>query len=111
MYEEEFWAALGSGNDLPHVPPEYPAVDMGNPNAVCFWMKKNPYSYEEPTWMVNVDMRKKVLLAATAHTKTTSSSYNEDRINSVRIGSHDLFFSTELPRYLDNGQAYKKRRQ
>ncbi|CAN6374515.1 unnamed protein product [Urochloa humidicola] len=112
MYEEEFWATLGSGNNFPHVRPEYPVVDMENPDAVCFWMKKNSYSYEEPTWMIEVDMRKKVLLAATAHTKKTSSLYDEDTINSVRIGSHDVFFSTELPRYLDGGgQACKKRRQ
>ncbi|CAL4995249.1 unnamed protein product [Urochloa decumbens] len=111
MYEEELWAVLGSGDRFPRVPPEKPVVNMENPDAVCFRLKKNAYRYEDPTWMIEVDMRKKVLVTATAHTKTTSSSYEEDAINSVRIGSHDLFFSTELPHYLDDGQACKKRRR
>ncbi|CAM0146239.1 unnamed protein product [Urochloa decumbens] len=113
MYEEEFLTMLRSEHHrFPRVTPEHPVVNMENPDVVCFRLKKDSYSYEEPTWMVEVDVKKKVLLAATPHTKTTSSSGEEDAINSVRIRSHDLFFSTELPRYLDGGgQACKIRRQ
>ncbi|CAL4985436.1 unnamed protein product [Urochloa decumbens] len=114
MYEEDFLTVLRSEDHrFPRVTPEHPVINMENPDAVCFLLKKSPYSYEEPTWMVEVDVKKKVLLTATAHTKTASSSIGEeDAINSVRIGSHDLFFSTELPRYLDGaGQPCKRRRQ
>ncbi|CAO2141117.1 unnamed protein product [Urochloa humidicola] len=110
MYEEEFWAALGSGNHFPHVAPAYPVVDVDNPDAVCFMLKKN-HRYDDPKWMIEVDMKKKALLAATAYTKKTSSTGGEDTINSARIMSHNRCFPTELPRHLDDEQASKKRRQ
>ncbi|KAF8730940.1 hypothetical protein HU200_016815 [Digitaria exilis] len=68
MYEEEFWEAVGSGEHLiPHVPPEYPVVNMDYPDIVCFRLKKISYSFEDPIWMIEVDIKKKALLAATAY--------------------------------------------
>ncbi|KAJ1274861.1 hypothetical protein BS78_05G092500 [Paspalum vaginatum] len=119
MSEDELWAALDTERRrrlIPHLTPEYPAVDMENPDAVCFRLtNSNRYKSDEPTWMVEVDM-KKVLMAATAYSESKDgSSYgcfvDKGTIESARISSEGLLsFSSELPRYLDGGHAFKKRK-
>ena len=63
---------------------------MDNPDVVVFWLEKPDYcDGDEPRWMIEVDLRKNVLLAA---------------INSARV-SHYNPIPSELPRYMDGGQA------
>ncbi|CAN6374516.1 unnamed protein product [Urochloa humidicola] len=118
MYQEEFWDALDAeGRLLPHVEPEFPIVDMENPDAVCFQLRKDESvssDEKETAWMVEVDTKKKVLLAYTDYSKgsSLSSGDQEDAIAAARMESLEgIFISSELPRYLDGGQACKKRRQ
>ncbi|KAJ1274862.1 hypothetical protein BS78_05G092600 [Paspalum vaginatum] len=100
---------------IPHLTPEFPVVNMENPDAVCFRLNKDDYKSEEPEWMIEVHMRKKTLLAAAAYSKKkclNGIDVDEGTIRSARTDSygHPLFPS-ELPRYLDGGQACKKRRR
>ncbi|CAN6362500.1 unnamed protein product [Urochloa humidicola] len=120
MYQEEFWDAIDAdGRLFPHVEPEFPVVNMENPDAVCFQLRKNnseSSDEKETAWMVQVDMKRKALLAFTAYAKDTSLSSGDQEdatIVAATIESLDgIFFSSELPRYLNNaGQACKKRRQ
>ncbi|WVZ53796.1 hypothetical protein U9M48_004690 [Paspalum notatum var. saurae] len=72
MSEDELCAAVDSASRrlIPHhLTPEFPVVDMENPDAVCFRLNKDEYGSEEPAWMIEVHMKKKVLLAATAYSK------------------------------------------
>lgn len=67
VYEEEFWPTLDPENRLPHVSsPQFPVVDVEDPDVVCFHLNKYRCNSKEPTWMIKVDMRKLVLLSATA---------------------------------------------
>ncbi|KAF8730942.1 hypothetical protein HU200_016817 [Digitaria exilis] len=112
MYEEEFWGTLGSGDHVfPRVAPEYPVVNMDNPDVVCFRLKKNSCSSEEQTWMIEADMKRKVLLAAISYSMERSSYGEPGTINYARVTSDALPFSSDLPRYLDDGRNCKKRRQ
>ncbi|CAL4995258.1 unnamed protein product [Urochloa decumbens] len=121
MYEQEFLDAIDSqGRLFPHVQPEFPVVNMENPDAVCFQLRKeskddsDSSDEKETAWMVEVDMKKKVLLAFTDYSNGTSlsSGDQEDAIGAARIESLEgIFISSELPHYLDPGQACKKTRQ
>jgi hypothetical protein len=109
----ELWA-LDPENRLPDVLPEFPAVNMENPDAICFSLNdiSHPFDYGCKIWMVEVDMKKKVLLAVTAYSKEQSLPGDGDTIKSARIRSQGYsFISSELPRYLYGGEGYKKRRQ
>jgi hypothetical protein len=50
---------LGSENDLPHVRPEFPIVNMENLEDVCFLLNKGRHSadFGTITWMVEVHMK------------------------------------------------------
>jgi hypothetical protein len=65
--------------------------------------------------MIEVDLRKKVLLTATAYSKSKKESDglsgDEETINSARMKYSFDPIPSELSRYLDGGQACKKRRQ
>ncbi|WVZ53795.1 hypothetical protein U9M48_004689 [Paspalum notatum var. saurae] len=121
MSEGELWDALNSERRrrrIPHLTPEYPAVYMENPDAVCFRLRNDDrYKSDEPTWMVEVHMKKKVLMAATAYSESKDGSscgcyVDKGTIESARISSEGhLSFPSELPRYLVGGQACKKRTQ
>ena len=64
---------------------------MDNPDVVVFRLEE-PYAYpDEPKWMIEVDLRKKVLLAATAYSARMKSGFDP--------------IPSELSRYLDGGQA------
>jgi hypothetical protein len=113
MHEQEFWDAFDGGDrfPFPHVQPRFPVVDVDNPDVVIFRLEKPDHCYRgEPKWMIEVDLRKKVLLAATAYSKKESDGYAET-INSARMKYGFDPIPSELPRYLDGGQACKKRRQ
>nr|CAB3491142.1 unnamed protein product [Digitaria exilis] len=113
MYEEEFWDTLHCSGDhlFPRATPEYPVVNMDNPDAVCFRLKKEPYNFGDPIWMIEVDMKKKALLAATSYSMETTSSNEVGTINYARVVSDAPPFSSDLPRYLDGVSDCKKRRQ
>ena len=86
---------------------------MDNPDVVVFWLEKPDYcDCDEPRWMIEVDLRKKVLLAATVYSKESDGllSGDAEAINSARVSSSDPIPS-ELPRYIDGEQAYQKRVQ
>ncbi|KXG27935.1 hypothetical protein SORBI_3005G065400 [Sorghum bicolor] len=122
MHEQEFWDAVDGGDDrrrrfpvLPHVQPRFPVVDVDNPDVVVFRLEKKPdYRHgDEPKWMIEVDLRKKALLAATAYSKETDGrSGDVETINSARMKSGFRPIPSELPQYLDGGgQACKTRRR
>ncbi|CAL4982016.1 unnamed protein product [Urochloa decumbens] len=49
MYEEEFLTVLRSEDHrFPRVTLEHPVINMENPDAVCFLLKKSPYSQDHP---------------------------------------------------------------
>ncbi|CAD6257860.1 unnamed protein product [Miscanthus lutarioriparius] len=112
MHEEEFWDALDRADKrfrFPHAQREFPVVE--NPDVVVFRLEKDDfYRGGEPKWMIEVDLRKKVLRAATAYSKKESDGLSGDAeaINSARVSRYDPIPS-ELPRYLDGGQACKRR--
>nr|TKW02702.1 hypothetical protein SEVIR_8G257800v2 [Setaria viridis] len=58
MKAAEFWRLHSGEMSLPWVvKPEYPLVSLVDPNAVCFLLKEDHYTY----WIIEVDMRNKVL--------------------------------------------------
>lgn len=102
-YQQEFWDAFDCGDrfPFPHVQPGFPVIDVDNPDVVVFRLE-NP----ENPWMIEVDLRKKVLLAATACSKGSDGlSGDAETINIARVFHYDPIPS-ELPRYMDGGQAY-----
>ncbi|CAN6374511.1 unnamed protein product [Urochloa humidicola] len=116
MDPDELWAALDcSENRIPRVAPQYPVVNMENPDGVCFLMGETRATgcNSEPTWMIEVDMKKKVLLACTSYPCASSlTADDQDTIKTAIKASHgESFISSEIPRYLYGGKACKKRRQ
>ncbi|WVZ53794.1 hypothetical protein U9M48_004688 [Paspalum notatum var. saurae] len=112
MSQGELWAALDSDSErqcIPHMTPEFPVVNMENPDAVCFRLDDDDDSDdddpEEPAWMIEVHMKKKALLAATAYSKKkclNGVKVDEGTIKSARTDSYDhALFPSELPSYLD----------
>jgi hypothetical protein len=112
MHEEEFWEAFNGGDryPFPHVQPEFPVIDVDNPDVVVFRLEKPDYcDGDEPRWMIEVDLRKKVLLAATVYCQESDGlSGDADAINSARVSSRSDPIPSELPRYMDGEQAYQK---
>ncbi|CAN6362501.1 unnamed protein product [Urochloa humidicola] len=109
MYHEDLWAALDSNkNCLPHVQPEFPVVNMENPDAVYFLLRegRGTDTYDMPAWMIEVDMKKRVLLGFALYPKKTSMSIRTDGITSSNPS-----IASDIPRYLYGGEACKKRRQ
>ncbi|CAO2152811.1 unnamed protein product [Urochloa humidicola] len=116
MDPDELWAALDcSEHRIPRVAPQYPVVNMEYPNGVCFLMGETRATgcNSEPTWMIEVHMKKKVLLACTAYPCASSlTADDQDTIKTSIKASHgESFISSEIPRYLYGGKACKKRRQ
>ena len=108
--------ALDPENRLPDVLPVFPVVNMENLDAICFTLNDigHPFDHGWKIWMVEVDMKKKVLLAATAYSMEQQSlaGEQEDTIKSARISSLGYcFVSSEMPRYMYGGEGCKKRRQ
>jgi len=68
---EELWAMPGY-EGLPHVHLESPVVSLDNPDVVCFKVGRS-HRGDQNTWMIQVDMRRKVLLAALPWTWTDPS--------------------------------------
>ncbi|GJN07348.1 hypothetical protein PR202_ga25172 [Eleusine coracana subsp. coracana] len=105
LYAQQLWD-LDPKNRFPHVTPEFPIVNMENPNAVCFMVDNDRYgssttsSARARACMVEIDMKNKALLAVTDYSREGSLF----RLDSTK-------FATDLPRYLYAGEAYKKRRQ
>uniref|UniRef100_A0A0E0MDA9 DUF1618 domain-containing protein n=1 Tax=Oryza punctata TaxID=4537 RepID=A0A0E0MDA9_ORYPU len=64
----QLWC-LDSSNCLPHNVPRFPVVSMENPNVVYFMARNAGRSadLDPTTWLVEVDMDKKVLLATTSY--------------------------------------------
>uniref|UniRef100_A0A0E0MSF8 DUF1618 domain-containing protein n=1 Tax=Oryza rufipogon TaxID=4529 RepID=A0A0E0MSF8_ORYRU len=94
---------LDSENRLPNVRPEFPVVDMENPYAVCFLLNER-YHTADPnatTWMIKVDMKKKVLLDCTLYSNKGSSS------TARRMSEGLSFISSEMPSYL-SGKTIKR---
>ncbi|TVT97820.1 hypothetical protein EJB05_56904, partial [Eragrostis curvula] len=112
LYEEEFWA-LDTENQLPHVRPKFPVVNMENPYAVCFLLDDTRISwgYTDTTRMIEVDMKKKVLLASTICSDDKSLSSQDTIKVARRMSLHSSFVSSALPRYLYGGEACKKDRR
>ncbi|RLM69677.1 hypothetical protein C2845_PM17G03860 [Panicum miliaceum] len=116
MDPDELWAALDdSEHRFPHVPQDFPVVNMENPDAVCFLLDKSRHTRcgSEPTWMIEVDMKKKVLLGRTVYPGGSGSPEDQGAIKTAIGGAHQhqTFVSTEIPRYMCGGKACKKRRQ
>ncbi|PUZ43997.1 hypothetical protein GQ55_8G052900 [Panicum hallii var. hallii] len=67
---EEFWD-LDAENQLPRVVPEFPVFNMKNPDAICFSLYEgsHTFGYSGKIWMVEVHMKKKLLLNATAYSE------------------------------------------
>jgi hypothetical protein len=117
MHEQEFWDAFDGGDRIrfPHVQQRFPVVDVDNPDVIVFRLEE-PCAYpDEPKWMIEVELRKKVLLTATAYSKSKKESDGlsggAETINSARMKYGFDPIPSELSRYLDGGQACKKRRQ
>jgi hypothetical protein len=107
MHEQEFWDAIDGGDRIrfPHVQPRFPVVDVDNPDVVVFRLEE-PCAYpDQPKWMIEVDLRKKVLLTATAYSKSKKESDglsgDEETINSARMKYSFDPIPSELSRYLD----------
>ncbi|CAO2143517.1 unnamed protein product [Urochloa humidicola] len=116
MDPDELWAALDcSEHRIPRVAPQYPVVNMENPDRVCFLMSERSATgcNSEPTWMIEVDMKKKVLLGCTAYPRDSSlPADDQDTIKTaIRESQTESFISSEIPRYLYGRKACKKRRQ
>ncbi|CAN6380828.1 unnamed protein product [Urochloa humidicola] len=111
MYPEDLWAALDSNkNGLPHVQPEFPVVNMENPDAVSFMLREGRGTDEKPAWMIEVDMKKRVLLGSAVYHQKTSIMYYDDHEATMRAADPS-FISSDIPRYLYGGETTKKRRQ
>ncbi|KAF8711191.1 hypothetical protein HU200_029204 [Digitaria exilis] len=110
MYEEEFWDVLHYSGDhlFPRAAPEYPVVNIDNPDAVCFRLKKEPYNFGDPIWMIEVDMKKKALLAATSYSMETTSSNEVGTINYARVVSDAPPFSSDLPHWAGKSSKLTK---
>ena len=67
---EEFWG-LDAENQLPRVVPKFPVFNMKNPDAICFSLNEvsHTFGYSGKTRMVEVHMKKKLLLNATAYSE------------------------------------------
>ncbi|KAF8730943.1 hypothetical protein HU200_016818 [Digitaria exilis] len=92
MYEQELWDTLDYSGDhylFPRVVPEHPIVNMDNPDIVCFRLRKTHYSFDSPIWMIEVDMKKKVLLSATDYT-LEASSLRKERMRPSHHASYAL---------------------
>ncbi|CAN6348162.1 unnamed protein product [Urochloa humidicola] len=108
---DEFWG-LDSENCLPRVLPEFPVVDMDNPDAVCFLLDKGRHTSHPggSTWMIKVHMKNKILMDFTEYSYKASSS-SQDTSMAARIMSKGCsFISTELPCYVPK-QSVKMRRR
>jgi hypothetical protein len=100
---EEFWD-LDAENQLPHVMPEFPVFNMKNPDAICFSLYEgsHTFGYSGKTWMVEVHMKKKLLLNATAYSEE-QIFFRQITTKSARVLSQGLplpFISSEMPDYL-----------
>ncbi|RLM69502.1 hypothetical protein C2845_PM17G03820 [Panicum miliaceum] len=98
---EEFWH-LDAENQLPRVVPEFPVFNMKNHDAICFSLCEGNHSfgYSGKTWMVEVHMKKKLLLNATAYSEE-QILFRQITTKSARVLSQGLpFISSEMPDYL-----------
>lgn len=92
----------GLGMNLPNVQPEFPLVDIENPDVICFLLNKGHHNIdpEAETLMVKVNMRKKILLDCISYSNKRSSSCQNSYMT-ARVMSEELsFISTEMPSYL-----------
>ncbi|TVT97034.1 hypothetical protein EJB05_57744, partial [Eragrostis curvula] len=90
LYEEDLWD-MDSKNLFPHVTPAFPVVNMENPSAICFVVDEKHHSHgsSERACMVEIDMKKKVLLAVSDYSKQQQL-----------FGVDSVKFATGLPRYI-----------
>ncbi|GJN28692.1 hypothetical protein PR202_gb16849 [Eleusine coracana subsp. coracana] len=92
---EQLWD-LDPKNRFPHITPEFPIVNMENPNVVCFMVDNDRYGSTTSSaraCMVEIDMKNKALLAVTDYSRDGSL-----------FGLDSTKFATDLPRYLYAGE-------
>jgi hypothetical protein len=63
---------------FPRVSPDFPVVNVEDPDAICFRLKNKRYNSDEPAWMIEVDVKKMVLLAANAYDSKGRQSLSGD---------------------------------
>jgi len=106
---EELWAVIDPEKRFPRVSPDFPVVNVEDPDAICFRLKNKRYNSDEPAWMIEVDVKKMVLLAANAYDSKGRQSLSGDDdciIHSDRIRRYQdchTFITSEVPRYLYAG--------
>ena len=115
VHEEELWAVIDPEKRFPRVSPEFPVVNVEHPDTVCFRLKNKRYKSDEPTWMIEVDVKKMVLLAANAYDskgrRSLSGDDDDDSIIHSERYHEDTFITSEVPRYLYGGQGCKRRKR
>ncbi|CAL4994991.1 unnamed protein product [Urochloa decumbens] len=79
---EELWALPGY-EGIPHVHLQCPVVSLDNPDIVCFWVVDS--MAERKAWMIKVDTRRKVLLAAVQCTTDASKSYDSYDLRQAKL--------------------------
>jgi hypothetical protein len=97
----QLWA-LDYENCFPHVRPEFPVVNMKNPEAVCFLLNKGRHSADPSatTCMIEVHMKEQRLLGVTRYSKKVSLSNQNSHMTARMMFEGCSFISSELPRDL-----------
>nr|XP_034569644.1 uncharacterized protein LOC117834132 [Setaria viridis]XP_034569645.1 uncharacterized protein LOC117834132 [Setaria viridis] len=98
---EEFWT-LDSEHCFPHVVPEFPVFNMKNPDAICFSLNEgsHTFGYSGKIWMVEVHMKKKLLLNATAYYEAPYLSRQITTKSARVLSQGSSFIASEMPHYL-----------
>ncbi|XP_051217916.1 uncharacterized protein [Lolium perenne] len=95
----ELWAALTSDKRLPLIRPEFPTMSLVDHDVVCFVLNDR----DNVTWLVEVDLKKKVLGAVTLYIdeeEEKQAAEGEEQTKFCRFSSNS-FIPSQFTMYLD----------
>ncbi|KAM3223808.1 hypothetical protein ACQJBY_057279 [Aegilops geniculata] len=92
---DEFWAVLNTDKRLPRLLPAFPTISMVDPDDVCFTLEDSYHNF----WLVNVNIKNKVLAGAVALYINEEEEEEEGRAAGVFYGNS--FVTSQFTRYMD----------
>ncbi|CAL4982503.1 unnamed protein product [Urochloa decumbens] len=99
MGADEFFGLCDSAKScLPWVRPSFPVVSLVDPDVICFLLKEKDHNI---SWMVEVNMRNKVLLSSALYIKEEEEGPPSEKDRRNTFFGHS-FIPTKFTSYLSN---------
>jgi hypothetical protein len=100
MQDTELWSLPGF-RDSPRLTPSFPLVSMEDPGVIYFVLNSRSWDVDNETWVIVVDMSKKILVSLVPYTEVFENCLESDGDMACRnIATNRAFIPCEIPKYL-----------